>query len=92
MQSAQDAIQRAEANDAREYEPVLLNQARNKVADAELLIEDREYREARRMLEKAAADARLAAARSDTAKTRNAAEELNQSIDALRQQIDGQQR
>lgn len=92
MQSAQNAIQSAQSNNAREYEPILLNDAQNKVSDAELLIEEREYHEARRLLEQAAVDAELASARAETGRAKAAAEEINRSIEQLRQQINSEQR
>lgn len=91
MQNAQQVIQRAQASEARQYEPVLLNQAQNKLADAEELIEEKEHREARRLLEEAAVDAELAMERAETKQVREAAEQLNQSIEALRQQLNQQQ-
>jgi tRNA G46 methylase TrmB len=91
MQTAQQAIERAQANDARQHEPVLLNQAQNKVADAQELIKEEEYREARRTLEQAAVDAELAMARTETEQARIAVEQLNQSIEALRKQLDERQ-
>ncbi|WP_404365517.1 DUF4398 domain-containing protein [Marinobacter sp.] len=91
LQTAESAIQQAVASDAREFEPVLLNQAQNKVADAEELIETEEYQKAARLLEQAAVDAQLAAARSDTAKARRAVEEINRNIEALRQRVEESQ-
>jgi predicted S18 family serine protease len=91
MQSAESAIQQAVSSDARDYEPVLLNQAQNRVADAEELIEDEKYIEATRLLEKASVDAKLAGARSDTAKAQEAVEEINSNIEALRQRIEESQ-
>lgn len=81
-------MQRAVSSDARDYEPVLLNQAQNKIADAEQLMEVEKYREAERLLEQASVDAQLAAARSDTAKAKQAVEEINGNIEALRQRME----
>jgi len=91
MRAAESSIQQAVSADARDFEPVLLNQAQNRVADAEELIEREEYREAGRLLEKASVDAQLAQARSDTAKAKQAVEEINSNIEALRQRIDERQ-
>ena len=91
MQSAESSIQQAVSSDARDYEPVLLNQAQNRVADAEELIEDEKYIEATRLLEKASVDAKLAGARSETAKAQEAVEEINSNIEALRQRIEESQ-
>lgn len=91
LQNAESAIERAQASGAREHEPALLNRAQGKVADAEELMEAEEYEEARRVLEQAAVDAELATARTETQQARDAAEELNESIEALRRQLDDRQ-
>lgn len=87
LRSAEASIQQAVSSDAREFEPVLLNQAQNKVADAEELIEQEQYQQAERLLEQASVDAQLAGARSSTAKAEAAVEEINRSIESLRQRI-----
>jgi len=91
LQTAESSIQQAVSSDARDFEPVLLNQAQNRVADAEELIEQEKYIEAERLLEKASVDAQLAGARSDTAKAEQAVEEINRSIESLRERIEQRQ-
>lgn len=91
LQSAESALQQAVASDAREYQPVLLNDAQNKVADAKSLIDKKDYQKAERLLEQAAVDAQLAGARSETAKARQAVEEVNRNIESLRQRINQSQ-
>lgn len=91
LRTAESAIQQAVSLDARDFEPVLLNQAQNKVADAEELIEEEKYREASRLLEQASVDAQLAGARSNTAKAQQAVEEINNNIESLRQRIEDRQ-
>lgn len=91
LRSAESAIQQAVSSDARDFEPVLLNQAQNRVADAEELINREQYLEASRLLEKAAVDAQLAGARSETAKARQAVDEVNRNIESLRERIDERQ-
>lgn len=91
LQSAESAIKQATAADARQYEPILLNNAQNKVADAKGLIAKEEYKSAGRLLEQASVDAQLAGARADTAKARQAVEEVNRNIEALRQRINQSQ-
>jgi len=90
LQTAKASVQQAEANDAREFEPVLLNDAQNKVADAEEMIEREEYEDAARLLEQASVDAQLAGARAETAKARQAVDEINSNIDSLRDRLDQQ--
>lgn len=89
--AAESAIKQAEAADAREFEPVLLNRAQNKVADAEQLIASKKYQDAEALLEQATVDAQLAGARAETAKARNAVEEINQNIEQLRQRLNSAQ-
>lgn len=91
LRAAETSIQQAVSSDARKYEPVLLNRAQNKVADAEELIEREQYIEAERLLEQADVDAQLAGARANTAKAKQAVTEINQNIDALRQRIENRQ-
>lgn len=91
LRTAESSIQQAVSADARQYEPVLLNQAQNKIADAEKLIDSESYFEATRLLEQASVDAQLAGARSNTAKAKQAVEEINGNIDALRQRIEDRQ-
>ncbi len=91
LQSAESSLQQAVASDAREYQPVLLNDAQNKVADAKSLIDKKQYRQAERLLEQATVDAQLAGARSETAKARQAVEEVNRNIEAQRQRINQSQ-
>ena len=91
LRSAESAIQQAVSSDARDFEPVLLNQAQNRVADAEELINREQYLDASRLLEKAAVDAQLAGARSETAKARQAVDEVNRNIESLRKRIDERQ-
>lgn len=87
LQAAESSVKQAESADARKFEPVMLNRAQNKVADARELIDREEYRKAERMLEQAAVDAQLAAARSETEKARRAVAEINRSIDELQDQL-----
>lgn len=91
LQTAESSIKQAEAVDAREFNPVMLNEAQNKVADARALMEQEKYREAERLLEQATVDAQLAGARSETEKARRAVAEVNNNIEALRQQIQSEQ-
>lgn len=91
LQSAESSLQQAVAADARKFQPVLLNNAQNKVADAKNLIEQEQYTEAERLLEQASVDAQLAGARADTEKARQAVEEINQNIESMRNQINQDQ-
>lgn len=91
LQQATAAIDRAGSVDAREFEPVLLNQAKNKLADARQLMDQEEYGEAKRLLEQATVDARLAGARAETEQARLAVKEINSNIQKLRQELEMKQ-
>lgn len=91
LNSAQNSLQQAVSADARDYEPILLNDAQNKLADAKKLIDRKKYRDAERLLEQAAVDAQLADARSETAKAKLAVEEINDNIESLRQELNQSQ-
>ncbi|MCK0165219.1 DUF4398 domain-containing protein [Marinobacter sp. S6332] len=91
LQSAENSLQQAVAADAREFEPILLNDAQNKVADAKKMIDQEKYTQAERLLEQAEVDAQLAAARADTAKAKQAVEEINRNIESMRKQINQSQ-
>ncbi len=91
LQAAESAIQQAEASDAREFNPIILNDAQNKVADARDLIAQENYSEAGQLLEQAEVDAQLAGARSETEKAKSAVEQLNQNIETLRRQMQAEQ-
>jgi hypothetical protein len=84
---ARAAITEAESAGARETAPVLLNRARNKIDGARRLMSEEEYGQARRLLERATADARLAKARANTAQAQAAVDELNETIRMLRERM-----
>lgn len=86
--TAASAVEQAEASQARQFEPVLLNSAQNKIADARELVDREEYDRARTLLLQAEVDAQLAGARSETAKAQQAVEEINKSIEQMRMQMD----
>ena len=87
LETARAAMTEAESAGARDTAPVLLNQARNKIDGARRLMSEERYAEARRLLEKATADARLAKARAMTAQSQQAVDELNETIEMLRQRM-----
>lgn len=87
LQAATSAVQQAVAKDAQKFEPALLNEAQNKVADAKELIKQEKFIQARRLLEQALVDAQLAGARSETAKAKQAVRKINRNIITLRRQI-----
>ena len=91
LTAAKSAVQQAEAADARDFEPVMLNNVQNKISDAQDLIDAKKYDDAEMMLEKATVDAQLAAAKSETQKAQNAVDEINRNIEQMRQRINAEQ-
>ncbi len=87
MALAQDAVEKASAAGAYEYAPVELKTARDKIDQAKTAIQFKDYATSQRLLEQAEVDAKLAEARSYTAKSRRAVEELQKSIDLLREEV-----
>lgn len=80
---AEAAMTEAGSAGARGTAPDLLDQAGGKIAEARDLIEQEEYARARRLLEQATAEARLAGQRARTAEAKRSVKELNESIDML---------
>lgn len=87
MALAQDSVEKASAAGAYEYAPVELKTARDKIDQAKTAMQSKDYASSERLLEQAEVDAKLAEARSNTAKSRRAVDELQKSIDLLREEI-----
>lgn len=87
LADTREAISEAEGADARQYVPLLLSEAQDKLVNAREAIDKEQYREATFLLEKAEQDARYARAQAVTAETAAALEELQKNIRALRARI-----
>lgn len=90
MAAASTAIDSADSAGGRDAEPAMLTAARDKLASAETLIEEQRYPEARRLLEQAEVDARLAEARAKTQKVRDELGDVRASIDSLQRNLESQ--
>ena len=84
------AVSQAEPVAAR-YAPEQLRIARDTLALAEQALAREEYETACMLAEQAQVDARLAHAVADSERLRLAAAEVNRSVDALKQQLEGRQ-
>lgn len=84
---AEAAIAAAERADAKTRAAPSLQDARALFAQGEGSLDDRDYRDALREFERAAADARLAEARARQARSELTTEELRAAIEALRNEI-----
>ena len=82
------AVTEAEAAGAREYAALDLLSARDKLNKAEAASREEKYEQARRLAEEAEVDARLAESKARTAKSQRAAAEVQDSINALRRELE----
>lgn len=87
MALSDSAIQDAELAGAREYAPLELRRANEKLDEARKAMQDEEYELAKRKAEQAKVDAELAEAKSYSAKSKVAIRELRESIDLMRDEI-----
>ena len=92
MGNAQLTISEAEQKDAREHAALELGMANEKLADAKKAFQDEDYKKADFLAEEAMANAKLAGAKADTAKTQQVVQELKESIEMLRKQIERDQK
>jgi len=84
---AQASIRSAEAANAASYAPKSLRTAQQKVVSAESYMADKKNKKAKMLLTQALADAELAEAYAEAHKAKLAYEELQQSIDLMKQEI-----
>lgn len=87
MAAARSAVAQAQPLAAR-HAPDELLAARTKLGLAEAAFAQEDYETARRLAEKARADARLATALADEQRMREAVAEVNQGIEVLKQQLE----
>jgi PBP1b-binding outer membrane lipoprotein LpoB len=90
-QAAYSAVRSADNAGAMDVESGMMNTAREKLERAQVLMEAQRYPEAKRMLDQAALDARLAESRTRTQQVRNELGDLQASIDSLRSNLENQQ-
>lgn len=90
LQATRTAITEADRAGAQDVEPAMLTGAREKLDSAAALIEQQEYEKAKRLLEQAELDARLAEARAQSQELRNEIGDLKASIDSLQRNLESQ--
>lgn len=90
LSQAELAVKQADKSKAPEYASVELYTAREQLASAQQAMQRKDYAEARRLAERALANAQLAETMAEAAQTRQHATELRQSIEALRREADRQ--
>lgn len=81
--SAQTSVEQAKSLGAAEYAPLELNNAEENLEQAEKAMEDENYDDANRYIERARADAEVAIVKTNSGKSQKAAGEVRESLDAL---------
>jgi len=87
LAAARSSFDSAERAGAREYAPVVMQSAEDKIDRAQQALQQANYDEAARLAAQAQTDAQLAEASSQSAKAKNAAQELQRANETLRQEI-----
>lgn len=82
------AVKQAEEAGARNFAPIELRLAEQKLEKARLALKNKKYDRALRLSEQSEVDADLAEAKSRTAKAEKAVDELQQSIHTIKTEID----
>ncbi len=77
----------AEANEAQDYAPLAMKQAREHVAEAKRQVDEREFSHAEKKLEVALADLEYALAKTESQKKSNAADEVTKGLQTLQREI-----
>jgi len=84
---ARSALQAAESAGAQEYAPIEFRKARGKQTEADKAVSREEYRRAKRLSSEAIVDAELAKAKSEAERSRLALQEVQNSVQLMRQEI-----
>ncbi len=90
LSQAELAVQQADKSKAPEYASLELYTAREQLAAAQQAMNRKDYAEARRLAERAMVNAQLAEAMGEAAQARQAATELQHSVEDLRRAADQQ--
>jgi hypothetical protein len=84
---ATQSIAQAESSGAVEFAPVELKAARDKLSQAKVAMDKEENLKAKRLADEAMVDADLAEAKARSAKSQKVVEELKESINVLRKEM-----
>jgi hypothetical protein len=88
ISSAEMAIKEAESSNAGVNAPLELKLATEKLSQAKAAMQKEEFEEGRRLADESLLDAKLAEAKSRSEKAKKATQELRDSIQTLRQEIE----
>ncbi len=89
LSQAELAVEEAGKRTAAQYAPLELQTAREQLDKAKRAMNDKEYDAARRLADQALVNAQLAEAKAGAEKARQAAAELQKSIQTLRAELQG---
>lgn len=84
---AQEAIERAQQGDARNYAPVALNSAQIKLQNAKSALQAGSNKSAKYLAEEVAVDAEYALAKAKTGRSEEAEKQLEQSLKVMQQSM-----
>ncbi|MDT8386204.1 MAG: DUF4398 domain-containing protein [Thiogranum sp.] len=84
LAQAEQAVNEALSENAMEFAALEVQKAREKLALAQDAMRDEDYKEAKRFSEQALVDAELAVAKADAGKAQQSAQELERTIERLR--------
>jgi len=87
IRNAEQAIDRARQNGAVAYAPLEIRLAEDKLKAAEEAMKKEEYETARRLADEAFVDAQVAEQKAQGAKSLEAAQELQKTVDTLRREL-----
>jgi len=86
LTTARTLVEQADKSGAQRYAPSDLQRAHDELSSADKAVNDKHYEDARRYAEKAEVDADLASARASNGEAQRAADEVNRSVETLRQE------
>jgi multidrug efflux pump subunit AcrA (membrane-fusion protein) len=87
LSQAELAVQEADTKTASQYAPLELKTAREQLAEAKRAMDEEEYDEALRLADQALVNAQLAETKAGAEKARQAAAEVQKSIQTLRTEV-----
>lgn len=87
LSQAESSIRQAESAGADDHAPVALREAKKFLSAAQSHIGNEDYGKARRLLEKAIAEANFAEARSMAEKSQRAADEVEENLETLEREV-----
>ncbi len=86
LASANAVMKSAEAAGGPEYAPAEMKNAQDKLSQAQLLMQDHEYDQARRLIEQAESDARVAERRALAGKAQDSLKDAQQGVQDIREE------